>query len=154
MKINELEVAPQPVEWPTNLAWRLPLKRFKNVEPLTDIRRGKLFAMPFKNWVGTYWNLLGKDVKKLRYMQTQVVEIPVSLDLIFVNPAYRSEGIATELLLKITQLADKHKIYIHLEAIPDDESEISAATLTKFYKKVGFSKTRQSSFMERKPKIG
>lgn len=67
--------AKKPVDWPTNLAWRIQLKRFKNVEVLSDLRKGKLFAMPFKNWVGTYWNLLGKDVKKIPYMPTQVLEI-------------------------------------------------------------------------------
>lgn len=68
----------EPVEWPTNLSWRVQMSRFKNVDALCDIRRGKLFALPFKNWLGTYWNLLGKDVTKIRYMQTQVVEIPDS----------------------------------------------------------------------------
>lgn len=66
----------QPIEWPTNMAWRVKLKRYRNVEVFADVRRGKLFAIPFRNWVGTYYSLLGKDIKRLRFMPTQIVEVP------------------------------------------------------------------------------
>jgi hypothetical protein len=66
----------EPVDWPTNLGWRIQFRRYVDVDPLHDIRRDKLFAMPFRNWLPTYWALTGKDAKKLRYMPIQVIEIP------------------------------------------------------------------------------
>lgn len=75
MKI-QIGLQDAPIAWPTNLAWRLKLKRFANVEAIVDIRKDVVFALPFKNWVGTYWQLLGKDVDKLKHMPTQIVEVP------------------------------------------------------------------------------
>jgi hypothetical protein len=68
----------QAVEWPTNMAWRVKLKRYRNVDVFDDNRRGKLFAIPFRNWTGTYYSLLGKDIKRLPYMPTEIIEIPDS----------------------------------------------------------------------------
>lgn len=78
MRYQELFETSKPnvVEWPTNMAWRINLKRYQKVDVFADVRRGKLFAIPFRNWVGTYYSLMGKDIGKLRFMQTQVIEIP------------------------------------------------------------------------------
>lgn len=65
-----------PVEWPTNLAWRVEFKRFSDLHPLSDHRKGKVFAMPFRNWTRTYHKLTLKDYSKVKNMPTQVVEVP------------------------------------------------------------------------------
>jgi hypothetical protein len=67
---------PQAVPWPTNLAWRINLTRYKNEEYFLDFRRGKAFAMPFRNWEMTFYKLTLKDVMKIKYMDTQVIQVP------------------------------------------------------------------------------
>jgi hypothetical protein len=59
-----------------NLGWRIKLQRFKDIDYMVEERKGKIFAMPFINWRGTYYHLLGKDIKKIPYMPTEIVEIP------------------------------------------------------------------------------
>lgn len=66
----------EPIKWPTNLAWRVKLKRYRNAEIFAEVRRDKCFAIPFRNWVGTYYSLLGKDISKIKYLPTEIIEIP------------------------------------------------------------------------------
>lgn len=75
MKIVELIEEIEPVEWPTDLAWRVKLARYKNIEYFTDFRKNKAFAMPFRNWEKTFYKLTLKDTKKIKYMDTEVVKV-------------------------------------------------------------------------------
>ncbi len=68
--------APRPVEWPTNLAWRIRFRRFNDLEHFTEQRRKSAFAMPFRNWETTYWKLTGKETMKIAFMPTEVIEVP------------------------------------------------------------------------------
>lgn len=66
---------PQPVAWPTNLAWRIRFKKFSGLEYFRDFRRNKAFAMPFRNWERTFYKLTLKDTPKLKFMPTEVIEV-------------------------------------------------------------------------------
>lgn len=66
----------QAVEWPTDMAWRIEFKKFSSLPSILDIRRGKLFAMPFRNWEETYYKLTLKETSKVKYMNTSVVRVP------------------------------------------------------------------------------
>lgn len=89
-----------PVDWPTNLGWRIQLNRYAHVPSLTKLRENKVFALPFRNWVSTYWHLLGKDVKKLKFMPTKVVVIPddaLVADMAVIDTLFFLRGKSTEL---------------------------------------------------------
>ena len=55
----------QSVTWPTNLAWKINFKQFKDLDPLLPFRKNKIYLMPFENWQGTYYSLTNKDFKKV-----------------------------------------------------------------------------------------
>jgi hypothetical protein len=76
LEINEVKKPISPVEWPSNLAWRIEFRQYRNLPPILDIRKGKIFAMPFRNWEGTYYKLTLKEPSKVKFMNTSVVEVP------------------------------------------------------------------------------
>lgn len=67
-----------PVEWPTDLAWKIQFTKYKDVPPIIDMRANKLFAMPFRNWSNTFTVLTGKDTTKVKFMDTRVLRVPHS----------------------------------------------------------------------------
>lgn len=81
MKISELlnekkKSDIHPIEnCPDNLSWKLNLSRYKNLDPLLDVRRNKIYSMPFKNWSGTFYSLTLKDLTKIKFMPTEVLSI-------------------------------------------------------------------------------
>lgn len=123
MKINELfeDTSINSVPWPTDLSWRLVLQRYKNLDPLLDVRRNKIFSMPFKNWANTYYSLTLKDYKKIPHMQTQVLRIPndsIVGDMKHINAAFMS-----------LRSGDSERFKKHL-----DEYETTMCTYAEFVK--------------------
>jgi hypothetical protein len=83
----------QPVSWPTNLAWKINFKQFKDLDPLLPFRKNKIYLMPFENWQGTYYSLTNKDFKKVNFMPTQVFEISPDVmvgDMQLINRAHEA----------------------------------------------------------------
>lgn len=81
-------------EWPTNLAWKIQLKRFSNMDPLMDVRKDKVYLMPFVNWESTYYSLTNKDLHKVKFMPTQIYQVqPDALvgDMYLINQAHRTQ---------------------------------------------------------------
>lgn len=73
------------------VAWRIPFTRFKNLDPLIDERRNKIYLIPFTpNGKNTFWSLTNKDYKKIKNFNTQVFKISPNVivgDMKIINKA-------------------------------------------------------------------
>ena len=77
----------------SRLVWRVKFSRFKDDDPLLPFRAGKVFSLPFVNWVATFISLTGKDPYKVRFMPTEVLQVSddaVVGDMKWINRAVRS----------------------------------------------------------------
>jgi ribulose bisphosphate carboxylase small subunit len=93
-KVEESQI-PSEVEWPTQLAWTIQFKRFKDLEPLLDVRANKIYLMPFENWERTYYSLTNKDLHKVKFMPTRVYRVDPSAlvgDMAIINRAMRAQN--------------------------------------------------------------
>lgn len=76
----------------SRLVWRVKFSRFKNDDPLLPFRAGKVFSLPFVNWVATFVSLTGKDPYKVPFMPTEVLWVSddaVVGDMKWINRAVR-----------------------------------------------------------------
>jgi hypothetical protein len=82
---------PVPAPWPSNLAWRIRLKRYCDAEYFLDFRRDKAFAMPFRNWESIFHKLTLKAPAKIKFMPTEVIIVPPDAmvgDMKYIDAAY------------------------------------------------------------------
>lgn len=82
---------PVPMTWPTQLAWRIRLTRYRTAEYFLDLRRDKAFAMPFRNWEVIFHKLTLKEPSKIKYMPTEVIVVPpdaMVADMKYIDHAY------------------------------------------------------------------
>jgi hypothetical protein len=103
------------VRWPTNLAWRIKFKRFKNDDLFLDVRRNKAFAMPFQNWQSTFVSLTGKDLYKVKYMPTEVIFVTDGAlvgDMSLINQAQQNKKNRPQILIQYENSLVKYEDFV------------------------------------------
>ena len=72
---------------------------------------------------------------------------------IYTPAEYRHQGLAKDVMTKMCDIADKHGVYMGLDAIPfgDKKNALNKTKLIRFYKSFGFKPV--SGIYERAPKI-
>lgn len=72
---------------------------------------------------------------------------------IYTPAEHRHQGLAKDVMIKMCDIADKHGVYMGLDAIPfgDKKNALNKTKLIKFYKSFGFKPV--SGIYERAPKM-